>query len=132
MLNVFGNYYGWNFRTILSCCQLHHRLPFLDYIIKQTTILIFWVIFYWILNVKILNIDIVIANLIKVKRREKQTSLVTNSKTVEYKKVVRYRQHFTSNLIIHCKSHTGWVRRTFLVYLFVCMFALIYLTIQVE
>ena len=41
--------------------------------------------------------------------------------------MVRYRQHFTSNLIIHCEKHTGWVGRGFFiffislyVFLFVC------------
>ena len=47
--------YGQNFRTIfrtlLSCRHLHHRLPFLVYIMKQKTIIIFWAIFYWFLNI---------------------------------------------------------------------------------
>ena len=50
MLNVSGKDYGWNFRTILSCRHLHHRLSFLDCIMKQMTIIIFRVIFYWFLK----------------------------------------------------------------------------------
>ena len=40
---------------------------------------------------RILNIDILIANLIKVKKREKQISIVTFNKREAYKKVVHYR-----------------------------------------
>ena len=38
-----------------------------------------------------LNIDILIANLIKVKKREKQVSIATINKREAYKKMVRYR-----------------------------------------
>ena len=40
---------------------------------------------------RILNIDILIANLIKVKKSEKQISIVTINKREAYKKVVHYR-----------------------------------------
>ena len=40
---------------------------------------------------QILNIDILIANLIKVKKREKQISFVTINKREAYKKEVHYR-----------------------------------------
>ena len=51
MLNVFGKDYGWNFRAILSCRHLDRRLVFVDCIMKQMTIIIFWFIFYWFFNI---------------------------------------------------------------------------------
>ena len=63
---------------------------------KQMTIITFGVIFYWFLDIifierktrekRIVNIDILIANLIKVKKREKQISIVTINKRKAYKK----------------------------------------------
>ena len=44
ILNVFGKNYGPNFWTILSCHHFPHRLPFLNYIMKQTII----IIFFWV------------------------------------------------------------------------------------
>ena len=37
MLNLFWKNYRRNFRMILSCHHLHHRLPFLDWLMKQKT-----------------------------------------------------------------------------------------------
>ena len=134
MLNVFGKDYGWNFRTILSC---HH--------FSQTAILglyneandncnllshillIFKYYIYISSEKRILNIYILIASLIKVKKREKQISTGTINKREAYnKKVVHYRLHFTSNVMLHREKHTGWVGRGFLLVLFVCMLFLLF------
>ena len=57
------------------------------------TIVTFGVIFYWFLNIifierekRIVNIDIRIANLIKLKKSEKQISIVTINKREAYKR----------------------------------------------
>ena len=61
-----------------------------------------------------LNIDVLIASLIKVKKKDKQISIVTINKRKAYK--------------IHREKLTGWVRRGFFVYFIVsvfCFFVLI-------
>lgn len=73
-------------RTVLSCRHIHHRLSFLDYIADQTAILIFESYFINFLIPYKGNINILIAILMKVKKREKQISLHTSNKTEAYKK----------------------------------------------
>ena len=53
--------------------------------------------------------------------------MVPSIKGKNPKKVVHYRLHFTSNLIIYHEKHTGWVGREFFMFvLCVCMFFLLY------
>ena len=82
-----------------------------------------------------LKINILIANLMKVRKREKQISICTISRREAYKKVVHCRYIFASILIIH----RGWMGRGFFVcficlyafLLFACMLFYIYLFISV-
>ena len=68
--------------------------------------LIFKYCIYILKEKQTLNIDIPIANLIKVEGKAK-ISIITINKREAYKKGVHYRQHFNSNLIMHCEKHTG-------------------------
>ena len=83
--------------------------------------LIFKYCIYILKEKQTLNIDIPIANLIKVEGKAK-ISIITINKREAYKKGVHYRQHFNSNLIMHCENHTGWVGRGFVVR-FICLYA---------
>ena len=89
MLNVFGKDYARNFRMILFCCHLHHRLHNEandNYNLLNHILLIFRYYIYILREKRILNIDILIANLIKVKKKEKQTSIATINKRKASKK----------------------------------------------
>ena len=65
-----------------------------------------------------LKINILIANLMKVRKREKQISICTISRREAYKKVVHCRYIFASILIIH----RGWMGIGFFV-CFICLYA---------
>ena len=68
----------------------------------------------------ILNRDILIHNLIEIKKKEKQISLVSNIKTEEYNKKGALQITFYQRLNnIHYEKHTGWVGRELLFYFFV-------------
>ena len=51
MLNLFKKNYRRNFWMMLSCHDLQHRLLFLDWLMKQTAFITFWILFYWFLNI---------------------------------------------------------------------------------
>ena len=73
---------------------------------------------------RILNIYILLAILMKVKKREEQISLVTSNKTEKkHTENCALQIRLTSNLMIHYEKHTGWMGRDFSVSLFDCMFA---------
>ena len=61
-----------------------------NYDLLSHILLIFKYYIYISREKRILNIDILTANLIKVKKREKQISIVTINKRETYKKLVRY------------------------------------------
>ena len=62
-----------------------------NYNLLSHILLIFKYYIYISREKRTLNIGILIANLIKVKKREKQVSIVTINKREAYKKIVRYR-----------------------------------------
>ena len=62
-----------------------------NYNLLSHILLIFKYYIYISKEKRILNIDILIANLIKVKKRKKQISIVTINKREAYKKEVHYR-----------------------------------------
>ena len=62
-----------------------------NYNLLSHILLIFKYYIYISREKRILNIDILIANLIKVKKRKKQISIVTINKREAYKKEVHYR-----------------------------------------
>ena len=76
-------------KTVLSCRHIHHRLSFLDYIADKTTILISES--YFIDFLISYNGNILIANLMKAKKKEKEISLVTSKKNRSIQKMVHYR-----------------------------------------
>ena len=94
MLNVFAKDYGRIFWTILTCGHLHHRHHILglyneanyNYNLLSHILLTFKYYIYISREKWILNIDILLAKLIKVKKREKQISIVAINKREPYKK----------------------------------------------
>ena len=67
---------------------------------------------------RIVNIDILIANLIKVKKREKQISLVTSNKKEAYKENGALQITFYQWLNNTYRKHTEWREKDFLFYIF--------------
>ena len=114
MLNVFGKDYGWDFRMVFLCHHIHQRLSFLDFIMKQLTIIIFQVIIYWFLNVfmyqgkmhtkyRYSNSQL---HRSKAKGEANKPCYQQWNRSIE--KMVCFRKQFTINLIIHCERHIGW------------------------
>ena len=62
-----------------------------NYKLLSHILLIFKYYIYTSREKRILNIENLIANIIKVKKREKQVSLLTSNKRGAYKKIMRYR-----------------------------------------
>ena len=84
----------WFYPAITYTTDSHswsHKEADDNYNLLSHILLIFKYYIYISREKRTLNIDILIANLIKVKKREKQVSIVTINKREAYKKMVRYR-----------------------------------------
>lgn len=134
---IFGKDHRWNFKTILSCCHLCHKLPFLDgLLMEQTTvcsrsnllghILLTFKYYIYISREKhILNYRYSIFQFNEAKEKREPYKTEAQKKRCEKSaKKVNYKYHCTSDLMVHCEKDSGRVERGLFVSLFVYLFCL--------
>ena len=116
---------------MLSCHHLYQRLLFLDCLMGQKTLFHFPHISYWLLNFvfihHILHIDILIANLMKIKEREKRITLLATINQTHTKKwsiTDKVYKHNTDKVYI-MNSILGGREDFLFVWMFVCLFIFI-------